>query len=187
MKLTEEIKIDAPRDQVYAALNDVEILRQAIPGCEELEQLSETELTATVQAKVGPVKAKFKGSVTLSELNPPESYTISGQGKGGAAGFAKGSAKVTLSEDGGGTILRYEVDADVGGKLAQVGSRLIEGTSKKLAGEFFETFKSLVSQGGEAPAVATPEPTEPDGPAVPVAWIIAGLVLAGAVVLMWGF
>ncbi|MEK9722336.1 MAG: carbon monoxide dehydrogenase subunit G, partial [Rhodospirillaceae bacterium] len=118
MKMTEEIRIIAPREQVFAALNDPEILRQAIPGCQELEQTSDNQLTATVQAKVGPVKAKFQGAVTLSDIVPPESYTISGEGKGGPAGFAKGSAKVALEADGDATILRYEVDAEVGGKLA---------------------------------------------------------------------
>ncbi|NQU61502.1 MAG: carbon monoxide dehydrogenase subunit G [Rhodospirillales bacterium] len=173
MKMTDEIRIEAPRDKVYAALNDTETLKKAIPGCQDLERISETELTATVQAKVGPVKAKFKGNVTLSDLNPPESYTISGEGKGGVAGFAKGQAKVTLTEDGNATVLRYEVDADVGGKLAQVGSRLIEGTSKKLAGEFFETFSVLVSgtESEEAPAEAPS-----DG--LPVGWIIGALVIS---------
>ena len=148
MKMNDEIAIAAPREQVFAALNDVEILKQAIPGCQELEKQSDTELTATVMAKVGPVKAKFKGAVTLSDLNPPESYSISGEGKGGAAGFASGGAKITLREDGVGTILAYEVEAQVGGKLAQIGSRLVDGTAKKLAGEFFENFNQLI---GESP------------------------------------
>jgi carbon monoxide dehydrogenase subunit G len=157
MKMEDEIRIDAPRAQVFAALNDPEILKQAIPGCQELEKVSDTEMTATVQAKVGPVKAKFSGKVILSDINPPEGYTISGEGTGGAAGFAKGSARVTLVEDSGATLLRYAVDADVGGKLAQIGNRLIEGTSKKLAGEFFESFSALVSSApASAPADAAP-------------------------------
>ncbi|MDD9879128.1 MAG: carbon monoxide dehydrogenase subunit G [Magnetovibrio sp.] len=163
MKLTDEIRIEAPREAVFAALNDPEILKRAIPGCQELERVSETEMTATVQAKVGPVRAKFTGAVTLADVNPPEGYTISGEGKGGAAGFAKGGAKVSLEDDGGATVLRYEVDAEVGGKLAQVGARLIEGTSKKLAGEFFETFSELV---GDAGATAAPAPTAAAAPAV---------------------
>ena len=118
MKITDEIRIEASREKVFAALNDPEILRKAIPGCQELDQTSDTELTATVQAKVGPVKATFRGAVTLSDVNPPESYIISGEGKGGAAGFAKGKARVSLVEDGSATILSYEVDAEVGGKLA---------------------------------------------------------------------
>jgi carbon monoxide dehydrogenase subunit G len=153
MDLKEERRIAAPREAVFSALNDPEILAQAIPGCESLEMVSDTEFAATVTAKVGPVRAKFKGQVTLSDLNPPESYTITGEGKGGAAGFAKGGAVINLAEDGDGTLMTYEVKADVGGKLAQLGGRLIEGTSKKLAGEFFEKFEQLVveRQGG-APA-----------------------------------
>lgn len=145
MKLNDEIHIEASREQVYAALNDPDILRKAIPGCQEIERISETELVATVVTKIGPIKAKFKGKVTLSDLNPPESYTISGEGKGGSAGFAKGNAKVSLEESGAGTVLRYEVQADVGGKLAQLGGRLIEGTAKKLAGEFFNSFRETVA------------------------------------------
>lgn len=144
MKLSDEKRIEAPREAVWSGLNNPEILKQSIPGCESLEQVSDTEFNAVVQAKVGPVKAKFKGSVTLSDLNPPESYRISGEGKGGAAGFAKGGAVVTLSEDGDATILKYDVDADVGGKLAQIGGRLLEGTSKKLAGEFFDNFEAAL-------------------------------------------
>lgn len=163
MKLSDEIRIEAPRERVFAALNDPEILKRAIPGCQALERMSASELTATVTAKIGPVKATFKGRVTLSDLNPPESYTIAGEGKGGAAGFAKGSAKVTLTEDGAATRLRYEVNADVGGKLAQVGARLIEGSSKKLAQEFFAAFKAVLA----APAAAASEARPAAGPAVP--------------------
>lgn len=164
MKLSDEIRIEAPRERVFAALNDPEVLKRAIPGCQALERMSASEMTATVTAKIGPVKATFKGRVTLSDLNPPESYTIAGEGKGGAAGFAKGSAKVTLTEDGAATRLRYEVNADVGGKLAQVGARLIEGSSKKLAQEFFAAFKAALA----APAAAAPEARPAAGPAVPV-------------------
>jgi len=184
MKMTDEIRIDAPREKVFSALNDPEILKHAIPGCQELDKVSATEMTATVQAKVGPVRAKFAGAVTLSEINAPESYTISGEGKGGAAGFAKGQARVTLTEDGGATVLAYEVDAEVGGKLAQVGARLIEGTSKKLAGEFFETFSGLVGGGPEEPE-ATPAPAPAPAPAgdPPLLWIEAAVV---AVLLVLG-
>ncbi|MGJ3261024.1 MAG: SRPBCC family protein [Rhodospirillales bacterium] len=159
MKLSDEKRIEAPRDEVWRGLNDPEILRQSIPGCESLEQVSDTEFNAEVRAKVGPVKAKFKGSVQLSDLNPPESYRISGEGKGGAAGFAKGGALVTLIEDGGATILKYDVDADVGGKLAQIGGRLLEGTSKKLAGEFFDNFETAL-KGGSAEEAAPAEAAE---------------------------
>ena len=181
MKMTDEIRIEADREQVFNALNDPEILRQAIPGCQELDQTSETELTATVQAKVGPVKAKFRGTVTLSDINPPESYTISGEGKGGAAGFAKGTAKVFLVDDGAATILCYEVTAEVGGKLAQVGGRLIEGTSKKLAGEFFGTFSGLVSSAtpNAIAPIDTPAPADPG-----LLWAEAAIVV---VIFVVGF
>ena len=149
MKLKGEMRINAPRATVFAALNDPEVLKQAIPGCQDLEKTSDTEFTATVVAKVGPIKATFKGTVTLHDLNPPESYAITGQGQGGTAGFAKGGAKIQLTEDGATTVMSYEVNADVGGKLAQLGGRLIEGTSKRLAGQFFESFKEIV---GETPA-----------------------------------
>lgn len=154
MKLSDERRIAAPREKVWAGLNDPAVLQKSIPGCEDLEKVSETEFNATVSAKVGPVKAKFKGAVQLSDLNPPESYRISGEGKGGAAGFAKGGATIHLTEDGDGTIMRYEVDADVGGKLAQIGGRLIEGTSKKLAGEFFDNFEAALGATAEMPAEA---------------------------------
>ncbi|MEP5622320.1 MAG: carbon monoxide dehydrogenase subunit G, partial [Hyphomicrobiales bacterium] len=130
-------RIPAKRDAVWAALNDPEVLKVCIPGCDSLEMTSDTEMTAAVTSKIGPVKAKFKGAVTLSDINPPESYTISGEGKGGVAGFAKGSAKVSLAEEGDETVLTYEAKAQVGGKLAQLGSRLIDSTAKKMAEEFF--------------------------------------------------
>jgi hypothetical protein len=145
MKLNDEIRIEASRDEVFTALNDAEILRRSIPGCEELEKVSDTQFNALVRAKVGPVKARFRGEVTLSDLKPPESYTLSGQGKGGAAGFARGEASVQLKADGDATILTYDVNATVGGKLAQLGGRLIDSAAKKLAAEFFENFQKVVS------------------------------------------
>lgn len=163
MKLSDEKKIAAPRDVVWAGLNDVDVLKASIPGCDSLEKTSDTGFEAVVRAKVGPVKAKFKGAVELSDLNPPESYRISGEGKGGAAGFAKGGATVTLVEDGEATILKYDVDADVGGKLAQIGGRLLEGTTKKLAGEFFDNFEAAITN--PATDEETPETTEADGAA----------------------
>lgn len=139
-------RITAPVDVVWRALNDPDVLKQCIPGCETLEKKSDTELEATVTLKIGPIKAKFAGSVELSNLNPPYSYTISGEGKGGIAGFAKGGADVTLKEDGpDATILTYTAKADVGGKIAQLGGRLIESTSKKLASQFFSDFNTHVS------------------------------------------
>ncbi len=140
MELKEEVFIAAPRDKVYAALNDPEILKDCIPGCEELIKHSDTELEAKVVLKIGPVKAKFGGNVTLNPENPPERFTLSGQGSGGAAGFAKGGAEVTLAEKDGGTLLTYDAKAEIGGKLAQLGNRLIQSTSKKLAAKFFQSF-----------------------------------------------
>ncbi|HDO51943.1 MAG TPA: carbon monoxide dehydrogenase [Rhizobiales bacterium] len=148
MKLDDEIRIEAPRDEVFAALNDPDILRRSIPGCEELEKISDTQFTAVVRAKVGPVRARFRGEVTLSDLNPPHGYTLSGQGKGGAAGFARGQAAIELREEGGATILKYDVTARVGGKLAQLGGRLIDNAARSLAGEFFKNFRKVV--GGES-------------------------------------
>ena len=138
--------IPASREKVWAALNDAEVLKACIPGCKDLDKKSDTEFSATVVAKVGPVKATFKGEVQLKNLNAPTSYSIVGEGKGGIAGFAKGGADVKLSDaDGGNTQLDYEVDAKVGGKLAALGSRLIDSTAKKLAGEFFDNFSKHVS------------------------------------------
>ena len=144
MDMTGEERIEARRETVWAALNDPEVLRQCIPGCESLEKLSDTEMTAKVRLKIGPVSATFTGKVTLSDIDAPNGYRIAGEGAGGAAGFAKGSALVRLVEDGTGTILKYEVKADVGGKLAQLGGRLIDATARKLAGEFFGKFGEVV-------------------------------------------
>jgi carbon monoxide dehydrogenase subunit G len=139
-------RIEAPVETVWLALNDPEILKKAIPGCESLEMTSDTTMAAKVVLKIGPIKAKFEGAVELQNLNPPNSYTISGEGKGGLAGFARGGADVTLTADGeGATLLSYTVKAEVGGKIAQLGSRLIESTSKKLAGEFFSNFSAAVT------------------------------------------
>ncbi|WP_349357968.1 carbon monoxide dehydrogenase subunit G [Stappia sp.] len=166
MDLVGEYRIFAARAAVWDALNDADVLRRCIPGCKDLEKVSDTEMTATVVAKIGPVKATFKGGVTLENLNPPESYTIVGEGKGGVAGFAKGSADVHLAEEaaeeagdagsGAGadagpvTVLTYKVHAQVGGKLAQLGSRLIVSTSRKMADEFFSAFKEIVEGDGAA-------------------------------------
>lgn len=145
MDMTGEQKIAAPRQTVWLALNDAEVLKACIPGCTALEKTSDTEMTAAATLSVGPVKAKFTGNVTLSEIDAPTSYVISGQGSGGVAGFAKGSAKVVLADDGpDATLLTYTVKADVGGKIAQLGGRLIDQTAKKLAGEFFKSFSDVV-------------------------------------------
>ncbi|HIP78772.1 MAG TPA: carbon monoxide dehydrogenase, partial [Kiloniellaceae bacterium] len=156
MQMTGQYRIEAPRQAVWEALNDVEVLRTCIPGVEEIEKTSDTEFTAKVKAKVGPVSARFAGAVTLSDLDPPNGYTISGEGKGGAAGFAKGGAKVRLEEDGAGTLLNYDVEAKVGGKLAQIGSRLIDGTAKKMADDFFSRFAETVGGVPAAAAAAAP-------------------------------
>ncbi|WP_227268529.1 SRPBCC family protein [Roseobacter weihaiensis] len=144
MDLKDEIIINAPRDTVYAALNDPEILQDCIPGCEELIKHSDTELEAKVVLKIGPVKAKFNGDVTLSPDAPPERFSLTGSGNGGPAGFAKGGAVVELEEHPEGTLLRYDAHADIGGKLAQLGSRLIQSTAKKLAAKFFKSFADRV-------------------------------------------
>jgi carbon monoxide dehydrogenase subunit G len=161
MDMTGEYRISAPRQRVWEALNDPETLKAAIPGCEELTKLSDNEMEARVRAKVGPVSATFTGRVTLSDLDPPVSYKISGEGKGGAAGYAKGGANVSLAEDGADTVLSYNAKADVGGKLAQIGSRLIQGTAKKMADDFFGKFSALVAQRYAAEAPAAPPPVPP--------------------------
>ncbi len=144
MELKDEITINAPMTQVYAALNDPEVLRQCIPGCEELIKHSETELEAKVVLKIGPVKARFGGNVELDTSGAPDAFSLTGQGSGGAAGYAKGGADVTLVEVDGVTTLSYTAKVDIGGKLAQLGSRLIQSTAKKLAGKFFKTFAEVV-------------------------------------------
>jgi uncharacterized protein len=146
MQMKDSQRILAPREKVWAALNDPEVLRQCIPGCQNLEMMSPTEMTATVVIKVGPVKATFGGKVTLSDLDPPTGYRIVGEGSGGVAGFAKGGAVVSLEDAGAGeTILHYEANSQIGGKLAQLGARLIDSTAKKLAGEFFTKFGAVVA------------------------------------------
>jgi carbon monoxide dehydrogenase subunit G len=192
MDMTGEYRIPAPRETVWRALNDPEVLKQCIPGCETLDKKSDTEYSATVTAKVGPVKAKFGGNVTMSDLDPPNGYTISGEGSGGAAGFAKGGAKVSLKEDAGATVLSYTVNATVGGKLAQIGSRLIDSTAKKMANDFFAKFAEVV--GGApaaeaAPAEAAPAPAaqepEPKRGLPAAVWVIGVIVILA--LLMWVF
>lgn len=167
MEMTGEYRIPAPREKVWEALNDPEVLKACIPGCQELNKDSDTELSAKVKSKVGPVSATFTGKVTLSDIDAPNGYKISGEGTGGVAGFAKGGADIKLAEDGDGTILTYVATAQVGGKLAQIGSRLIDSTAKKMSAEFFGKFAEVV--GGpqaEAEAVA---PTETAPAAAPAA------------------
>lgn len=170
MKLTGENRIKASPEEVWRALNDPDVLKQAIPGCDTLEKISDRQFKATVTTKIGPVSAKFNGEVELTDLDPPRGYTISGKGSGGVAGNARGSAKVRLEPDGDHTRLSYDVDAQVTGKLAQLGSRLIDSTAKMLAGQFFNKFEDIV---GKASAAAAPVE------AAPAATVAAGRPSAG--------
>jgi len=144
MVMNGEVQLPATQDAVWAKLNDPEVLKICIPGCESLEKLSDTEFQAVATNKIGPVKARFKGKVRLSDLDPPNGYKISGEGDGGVAGFAKGGAVVTLKAQDGGTLLSYNVEAQIGGKLAQIGQRLVNGAAKKLADQFFAKFAAAV-------------------------------------------
>jgi carbon monoxide dehydrogenase subunit G len=150
MDMTGERRIAAPRQIVWEALNDPAVLKASIPGCESLEKLSDTEMKATAAVRIGPIAARFSGAVHLSEIDVPNGYTIGGEGQGGVAGFAKGDAKVRLEDIGDATVLRYEVHAQVGGKLAQLGARLIDATAKQMAASFFDRFSAQV--GPEAPS-----------------------------------
>jgi uncharacterized protein len=139
--------IEASRAAVWAGLNDADVLRKCLPGCESLEKDAATSFRATIKVKIGPVSAKFSGAVTLEDLDPPNGYRITGEGKGGIAGFAKGGAKVVLREESGSTILAYDASAKVGGKLAQIGSRLVLGLARKLTDDFFRKFAEVVAPG----------------------------------------
>lgn len=144
MEMSGEYKIPASREAVWTALNDPEMLRNTIPGAESVDKIADDEFEAVARAKVGPVSARFKGKVKLTDIDPPNGYTISGEGNGGAAGFAKGSAVVRLRDEEGATVLSYQVNAQIGGKLAQIGQRFIDSTASKLADEFFTSFSSLL-------------------------------------------
>jgi carbon monoxide dehydrogenase subunit G len=147
MTMSGDVQLAANRQTVWAKLNDPAVLKSCIPGCEVLEMNSENEFQAVATVKVGPVKARWKGKVRLSDLDPPNSYRISGEGEGGVAGFAKGGAKVSLSDKDGGTLLSYNVEAQIGGKLAQLGQRLINSAAKKTADDFFVKFAEVVAAG----------------------------------------
>src|SRR4030095_3690188 len=147
MTMTGEVQLAAPRQTVWEKLNDPEVLKATIPGCESLEKTSDTSFQAVAVTKIGPVKAKWKGKVNLTDLDPPNGYKIVGEGEGGVAGFAKGSADVQLTDKDGGTLLSSYVDAQVGGNLAQLGQRLINGAAKKMADEFFQKFAAAVTAG----------------------------------------
>jgi len=184
-----EYHISARRDSVWRALNDPAILRQAIPGCESITQTNDTEMEAIAVVKVGPVKAKFKGQITLTDMNPPHSYTIQGEGKGGAAGFAKGTARVRLTETNDTTVLNYDLEARIGGKLAQIGQRLIDQTANMMADRFFDTFAQLTGDPSvdavttntpvkDSPCDTDALPEQPEHPLTgltPMVWI-SGLI-----------
>lgn len=187
MEMKDQIRINAPRARVFAALNDPAILKQAIPGCESLEATSPTDFTAVVAARIGPLAARFTGSVSLADIEPPVRYTLSGEGKGGPAGFAKVKAAVELQEDGAATLLGYTVKADIGGKLGQLGGSIVDRTAQKLAGEFFQQFDTLVAVPEEA-GTGTTAHEEPAAPAAaktrlnPLWW---GVAAAIALALAW--
>jgi len=147
MTMNGEVQLNAAREAVWAKLNDPAVLKVCIPGCEQLDKLSDTEFQAVAVTKIGPVKAKWKGKVQLTDLDPPNGYKISGEGEGGIAGFAKGGAVVTLAPKDDGTLLTYNVEAQIGGKLAQLGQRLIAGAAKKMADDFFAKFATAVAAG----------------------------------------
>jgi carbon monoxide dehydrogenase subunit G len=178
MEMTGERRIPAPRETVWQALNDPEVLKDSIPGCEHIEKVSDTEMTARVAVRIGPMNARFAGKVQLSDLDPPNGYTISGEGQGGVAGFAKGGAAVRLAEDGpGATLLTYDVKAQVGGKMAQLGARLIDSTARSMADQFFDRFAARVAgpaPGAEA-AEAAPVPAGPARLPLPVPAEMFGL------------
>lgn len=157
MDMSGERLIAAPRETVWAALNDPEVLKACIPGCESIDKTSDTELKAVVAAKIGPISARFNGAVTLSELDPPNSYLISGEGQGGVAGFGKGNARVHLADEAGATRLNYTVNAQIGGKMAQLGARLIDSVAKSYAETFFTRFSERVAP-VPVPVVASAAP-----------------------------
>jgi len=185
MQQSGEYRIGAARDEVWRALNDPAILARCIEGCQSMNRVSESAFEATIKAKVGPVSATFRADLNLTDVDPPNSYTLNASAKGGAAGFGKGVARVKLIDDGGATLLRYEVEGTVGGKLAQVGQRLIDGAARKMADDFFGTFGSVLAPGAsakvEAPETAAAPETESTGRWI--IWLIVFGVLALAIVL----
>lgn len=185
MQMAGEQRIAAPRARVWEALNDPEVLKQCIPGCQSLEREGEDRLNAVAEVKIGPIGARFKGVVTLSDLDPPNGYTISGQGNGGVAGNAKGGAKVRLSDDGAGTLISYDVDAEVGGRMAQLGGPLIDATAKQMASRFFAKFGEVVGAGEAvaAQAAAAPAVEAPAASAVAAAPAAAGAATPATVVV----
>jgi len=192
MDMSGEHHIAAPREKVWAALNDPEVLKACIAGAETVEKTSDTEFSAVVVAKVGPVKAKFKGKVTLSDIDAPNGYTISGEGQGGAAGFGKGGAEVKLVDDGDGTLLSYTANASVGGKLAQIGSRLVDSTAKKMAADFFTAFTEHVGGPAEEATSDAPATAEPAAAPAPSSgglptWVWAGGLIVVVALILWSY
>jgi carbon monoxide dehydrogenase subunit G len=177
MDMTGERRIPAPRETVWQALNDPEVLKASIPGCESLEKLSDTDMKATAAVRIGPISARFTGNVHLADIDPPNGYTISGEGQGGVAGFAKGGAKVHLDDDGVGTLLRYDVHAQVGGKIAQLGARLIDASAKQMADAFFDRFSAYVAPPATTAAPVTTAPAEPRRAPPPLPSAISPLAL----------
>jgi carbon monoxide dehydrogenase subunit G len=214
MDMTGERRIPAPRQKVWDALNDPAVLKASIPGCESLEKLSETDMRATAAVKIGPISARFTGKVQLTDLDPPNGYNISGEGQGGVAGFAKGGANVRLAEEGAFTLLSYQVHAQVGGKIAQLGARLIDASAKQMADAFFDRFVAEVAAtppgaaaaegaaglvaaatgeppGGPRPPAAVPQiglrdmiPREPMG--LPIAAWVGGVIFLLILILIFG-
>lgn len=193
MEMTGERHIPAPRQKVWEALNDPAVLKSAIPGCESLEKISEHELKATAAVRIGPIAARFAGKVLLSDLDPPNSYTISGEGQGGVAGFAKGGAAVHLVEAGAETLLHYDVKAQVGGKIAQLGARLIDASAKQMADTFFDRFAASLGGGPKTTEAGmvmreaeerAREPVEPLG--MPLVVWIAGIVCIVIIIVVLG-
>jgi len=180
MKMSGTRLLPAPQSQVWEKLNDVETLQRCIPGCQSLEQVGDNQLKATVALKVGPVSAKFTGEVELTDMNPPNSYRISGSGKGGPAGSASGGADDKLEPADGGTLLSYDVDAKVAGKIAQLGARLIDGTAASLAEKFFDNFAAELTPAEDAPATA--ESTEAAAAPAGAGLSRNQLILGGAVI-----
>lgn len=198
MRFEGDYLVPAAPDVVWAGLNDPEVLRRSIPGCESMERTGAREFTATVVARVGPVAATFRGKVELADLDPPVSYTLRGRGQGGPAGFARGEARITLAPEGEGTRLRYVADADIGGKLASVGGRLIQGVAKKTADDFFAGFSRVVTgaadatapRGAEGAGAASASVARPSAGHIPlidrVAWLLVGIALGVAGTLLLG-
>ena len=181
MDMTGERRIPAPRQKVWDALNDPAVLKACIPGCESLEKIGDTDLKATASVKIGPIAARFTGKVQLVDLDPPNSYRIQGEGAGGVAGFAKGGADVKLIDDGAGTLLTYDVKAQVGGKIAQLGARLIDATSKQMADMFFDRFTAAVSEPVAAAPVATFDAVAAKPTVIPPAPVSVGIPITALI------